>query len=167
MDTKRKLFTFGLTMIAGFVAIIILAFTTAGCWNNAAGYRALTVTVKVGNETGKTLAVVCKAKRVECVKKYGAVRTPELEECIRTCYKALDAWVKVVKPAISSSVAFAFGGLETARAAKKTDSTWIDKLKPGACALVRAVTEWRDMLGKKAEGFLNLLGSVEGFVCSK
>jgi hypothetical protein len=150
-----------------FALSLLLAAWLSGCGNNAAGYRACTTSIKVGNEVGRTLAGVCRVVRLACVKKYGAVRTVELEECLRTCHKALDSWVKVVRPAVNSAVALAFGGLETARAAKRVDSTWIAKLRPGVCALIRAVTQWRDLLGKKAEGMLNLLGSLEGFACSK
>jgi hypothetical protein len=162
-DTKRNYLPF-IVMMAIIWATLGIPWLT-GCGNNAAGYRALTVTVKAGNETGKTMAAVCKAQRLSCTKKFGAVRTVELEECLRDCYKALTAWVKYVKPAINTSVGLAFAGLETARAAKKVDSTWIAKLRPAVCALIKGLGEWKALLGKKAESLLSLLGSVEKIAC--
>jgi hypothetical protein len=166
-DTKRKIWTAGLTMLALVAAAMMIAGSQTGCANNAAGYRAVTVTVKVGNETGRTLAAVCRVRRLACVKKHTAVRTVELEECLRYCHRALDRWTKIVRPAINTATEATFAGLEIARQARKVDATWIAKLRPAVCALIRSVTQWRDLLGKKAEGLLGLLGSVEGFVCYK
>jgi len=163
---REKIYTTGLTMGALVVAAMILAWLP-GCGNNALGYRAVTVAVKVGNESGRTLAAACKVKRLACVKQYGAVRTVELEECLRTCHRALDSWIKIVRPALNTATIATFAGLETARQAKRTDSTWVAKLRPGVCALIRAVGQWRALLGPKADGLLSLLRSLEGFACSK
>lgn len=156
--------------------ILILAgalMLSAGCPSNAAGYRALTVGVKVTNEAGKTLASVCKAKRLSCVDKLGTEDKVALRECLGDCPKALKHWVQIVKPAVGSGVEVTFRALEAARDKRECAKNkpkckdWVYHLKGWGCTLIRAVTLWRDLLGKTAaERYLNLLASVESWVCS-
>ena len=159
-----KMTTAGIVCLALIVAMLLLA-NTAGCGSLAPGYRAITVVTLTGNETGKTLAQTCEIKRKACVEKYGAVMTPELEECLRACHTALDRWVKIVKPAINTSTAAAFGVLETARAAKDRDAPWVAKIKPAVCALADAILAWKGMLGDKAPRLLSAVQTLEGVVC--
>jgi len=148
------------------VVIALVAFGPA-CANNAAGYRAVTITVKVGNTTGRTLAAACKIKRIACVEQHGAEHSVARDECLRGCRKALTAWTTIVRPAINTCTLAAFAGLETARQAKRTDATWVAKLRPGACALIRALDQWRMLLGAGVAGLLAMLGTVEDVACSK
>jgi len=146
-------------------AMIAASFgLSSGCGSLAPGYRAVTVTVKVGNETGKTLAAACKIKRLACVKKHPDRGVP-LEECLRSCHKALKTWVTIARPAVNTATESTFAALETARQAKRSDSTWVAKLRPGACALVRSLLEWRELLGDKAKKLLDMLGTIKEVAC--
>lgn len=159
---KPKLAAGGAVLLA-----IIIAATAPACGNLAPGYRAVTVTVKVGNETGKGLAAVCKVRRLDCLKKHEQDANPTgLEECLRPCHRALTAWTTIARPAINTATEGAFAALETARQAKRSDSTWIAKLRPGVCALAAILQGWQTVLGDKAAGLLKLLSSVEDIACS-
>lgn len=149
---------------AGAIMILAVLLMSAGCGNLAAGYRAVTVTVKVGNETGRTLAGACSVQRKACVAKH---KDAALRACLQPCHKALTAWTKIARPAINASTIATFGALETARAAKRTDSTWIAKIRPGLCALMGMLKEGKALLGDKAKPLLDLLATVEGVACSK
>jgi hypothetical protein len=130
------------------------------------GYRGVTVATKVGNETGKTIASVCGEKRRVCVGKHVG-DTPALNACLKPCHKALTDWTTIVRPAVNTAIGAAFASLETARQAKRSDSTWVAKLRPGICALAAILQEWRTLMGDKAKTLLNLLGTVEDVACSK
>jgi hypothetical protein len=145
-------------------ACLILAAFSPGC-SLTTGYRAVTVTVKAGNETGKAMASVCAVKRKACVDKHRD-DIPALQACLKPCHRALTAWTTIVRPAVNTATEGAFAALETARQAKRSDSTWVAKLRPGLCALAAILQEWRALLGDKAKTLLNLLGTVEDIACS-
>ncbi len=148
------------------VLLLLLAFGLmwSAC-NLTTGYRGVTVAVKVGNETGKTIAAVCADKRRACIDKHGG-NVQDLQACVLPCHKALTAWTTIVRPAINTSTEAAFAALETARQAKRPDSTWVAKLRPGLCALAAILQEWRVLLGDKAAPLLSLLKTVEDVACS-
>jgi hypothetical protein len=162
--STKKVYTTGLSLMALVVAAMILAWVP-GC-NLTTGYRAVTVTVKVGNETGKAGAAACAVKRKTCVDRHKE-DVPALQACLKPCHKALTAWTTIVRPAVNTATEATFAALETARQAKKPGSTWVAKLRPGICALVAILQEWRSLLGDKAKTLLNLLGTVEDVACSK
>jgi hypothetical protein len=157
--------------VVGILAIAGALMLSACPSSLAPGYRSLTVAVKVTNEGGKTLARVCKDKRLACVDKHGTEDRTALRKCLGDCPKALKHWVQIVKPAVGSGVGVTFQSLEAARdkrecAKNKPDcKNWTAKFVGWACTLSRAVVLWRDLLGPKAQTYLNLISSVEKWVC--
>jgi hypothetical protein len=152
-------------VVAGGVLLLALALMASAC-SLTTGYRGVTVTVKAGNETGKTVAAVCGEKRRACVDKHKS-DIPALKACLAPCHKALTDWTTIVRPAVNTAIGAAFAALETARQAGRKDSTWVARLRPGICALASILQEWRTLMGDKAETLLNLLGTVEDVACSK
>ena len=125
--------------------------------------------------TGKTMAAVCKAKRVGCLATYNAAtkvdpsKTTEaaaaLKECVKGCKEALTRWVKYVKPSVNSALAATWGGLETARLAGQKETDVLKLIKPGACALIKGVEAWKGLLGDKLAGVIGPLVALKGLVC--
>ncbi len=142
-----------------------LCLVLSSCTGLAGGYRAVQIVKQAGDETGKTLAAACKVKREACTKKHPA-KSAELKTCLRPCLTALRAWVKVVRPTINSANLAAWGALETAYAAKKHSAAWLSKLKPGPCALIKALKQWKHLAEGKFTAILKTVGSLEGLVCS-
>lgn len=126
------------------------------------GYRALLIVRDVGDAASKALGEYGAAKHAACQ----AAPTPSYKECIASTKKILETWTTAIKPAVNSALKLARAALETARQAKKTDMSWLNKIKPAVCGLVQAVKEWKEFLGEsKLKAILGPLDTVEGLVC--
>jgi hypothetical protein len=159
-ETKRKLATLAVT-----VAAVVLAIMLAGCKASGLtlGYRTVGIVRDAGDQTGKTMAAVCKSKRLKCETDYKA--QPALyRQCLQPCTVALGLWVRKIRPAINTALLATWGALETAYAARKHEAPWLEKIRPAACALLRALGEWAPM-APKLSAIAAPLKAVEGLVC--
>jgi hypothetical protein len=147
------------------LAGIMLAIYLAGCSGLAPGYRALLVVKEAGDQTGKTMAAVCKAKRLECEKKHAADK-PALKACVKPCRDALERWVKYARPAINSAQLATWAALETAYQAEKHEADWLKLLKPGACALIKLLEQWKAIAPAKFAAVIATISGLKGLVCS-
>lgn len=147
------------------VFLMFLMLVVAGCGKLGVGYRVTLAVRNAGDATSKALAVACGEKRVACKEKH-AIKTPGYALCMDKCVKALEAWAKVVKPAVNSALRAAWAVLEAARLRGEKKAKWQEALRPGACQLIRAVTvDWKHLLGKHMKDITPYLKAAEGLVC--
>jgi hypothetical protein len=131
------------------------------------GYRSLVVAKQAGDESGKTIARVCKAKRLECFAKHEN-DVPALRVCLTPCKNALERWVKYARPSLNAALAATFAGLEVAYHAKKSKADWMSWLKPGVCGLLRMGVDISKIpeLAKAMKTVLAPVKLIEGLVCN-
>jgi hypothetical protein len=127
----------------------------------APGYRALTLGARIGTQVESDLGGVCKARRLACEAKHpvGDLRTA----CELPCLRALRAW-SAARASYNAAAEVTWGGLETARLAK-SKADWIALLKPGLCAVMRALDSLRPVMGEKVTSLLAPLAALEGVTC--
>jgi len=128
----------------------------------APGYRALTLGARVGGQIESDLGSICKARRVRC--EAGHPAPDMLTACELPCLRALRVWA-AVRVRYNAAAEIAWGSLETARIAQRSDATWLDKLRPGVCAVLRAIEQLRPILGEKVTSWLATLVTIQGLAC--
>jgi hypothetical protein len=159
-----------LALIVGLTAFL------AGCPSALqVGYRAMYIVRNAGDQASETLGKLAKEAHTKClkdatvagvagptvdVKKYGA--------CIKKYQEAVKVWIDVVKPALNSALSATWGSLETARKVKDSGTKdWIALLKPGFCALLKALEAWEksDVMPKKGKEIIARLKGIKVFLC--
>jgi hypothetical protein len=148
----------------GLLIVLYLCSQIMACSKLGVGYRSVLLVRNAGDATSKALAVVAEAGRTKCKAKH-KIKTAGYATCIKPYLNALEKWRLYVKTSVNTALAAAFGVLEVARARKKKKAPWLEALKPGACALVLALKQWRELMPKDAKSLLTLLVGVEGLVC--
>jgi len=164
MNHQQSRFTRFIWSVLALVLFIFLLGHVGACSKLGIGYRCVLVVRNAGDATSQALAAACEAKRQECKSKH-AIKTKEYTACVAKCLEALKVWRLYVKPSVNTALASAFGVLETAKQAGKKKTNWLAALKPGACALVTALKQWRELMPEKYKSLMALIGSVEGLVC--
>jgi hypothetical protein len=149
-------------LICGLVAMFVLA----GCGSKLAhGYRSVLVVCQARDSMSKAMSTYCKPIHDDCVLKHG-INTDRYKQCIERCEKMLGAWKLIVLPVIESALHATMAVLETAYKAKDKKAPWLEKLKPGVCALFKLAKEWKQYLGVELEKILITLDFVEKITCT-
>lgn len=153
-----------LVLFVAVLLMLLLIHGSIGCNPYAAGWRACAAVQDAGNRTDDALAAAYLAKSAKCVKEHGS-KTQAYAACIAPYRKVLTVWVSLVRPAVSTALRAAVASLQIAERVKGGETNWLVLLKPGVCALARAVGEWAHLMGKAAAQVRGYLGLVEGVTC--
>jgi hypothetical protein len=151
----------------GIVAILAAFSGQFGCNKYAVAWRSAAGLQDAGNRTDDALAEAAAKKHNECLVKHGA-KADGYAKCVEPYRQVLVAWVTYVRPAISSAIRTTVAALQIAERVKADKTNWLALLKPGACALAKAVADWTHLMGDKAaEQVKKYLGLVEGLACEQ
>ena len=153
-------------LIAGVVVMLWLLLQSASCGGAlTTGYRATLITTQVRDGISIALATACKEKHEECKRIHGT-NNEQFKTCVADCKKALELWVKKVKPAVQAALVLTIANLEIAKKAKdKKYSGWMELIKPAVCGLAAALVELKDFLPAKWQDLVNQLATIKGVVC--
>lgn len=153
---------------ASLLALVLLFYLMGhlgGCANLTPGYRAAYAVRQAGDATAAGMNIVLKKAHADCLKKCAnSTPCPAYVKCIAPYFKAGDRFQKFVVPALNSALSATWGGLETARAAKEK-ADWQTLIKPGLCALVEFLGQWKYLIKGKAAEILGQLHSLGRVVC--
>lgn len=153
------------TITCAFFAILWGTLLASCTWQKQvlAGYKSITAVRMAGDKTDKTLAEICKAKRLDCIEKHQP-DTVKLRACMDDCNDALNRWVNYAKPSINSALELAYAGILTAHKAKQ-GVEWTKLIKPSACGLLRVLKLWRHLMPEKFDAIITPIVALEGLVC--
>lgn len=154
-------------IVLSVVVLFLFGFFPAqlGCKSGLLpGYRALAIVHQAGESTSKVFGQVIMAARDRCFEKHKPP-SAEYTKCIAMYKEAGQKWVKYAKPSINAALIATYGALETAHQAKKDELDWMATLKPGLCALVGILAEYKDLMGDKAAEILGPVTSIGKVVC--
>jgi len=152
-----------IALLAGILYAVILL--QGACNPRAAAWRTTAAVKAAGNVAAQALADEGDKQHRQCLSKHGP-KTEGYANCIKDHYAAMLAWQNFVKPAINSALRATVDGLTIASKVKlKPDFDWKAALKPAACAILKIVSEWKHLFGKRAKTILGVLAGGEAFVC--
>jgi hypothetical protein len=164
MSVRLQFFGIQLALLGLWVSF---PWLVSGCSGNlTAGYRTVTAISHARDATSKALVGVCQPKHLECVDEYG-IKTEGYKRCIEKCSKALQYWSLIGFPSIQAALRLTIASLEVAYQAKKKETNWIKYAKPGVCAIVKAVDEFKELIGEKGKTILGYLRIGSQFVCTE
>jgi len=145
-------------------ALALLALIAISCGPGLApGYRALTLGARIGQQVQDDLTAECKTRRLACEAKH-AGKPDLIAACELSCLKAMRTWAQV-RASYNAAAEVTWGGLETARIAQAKDAGWIAWIKPGICAIIKALDELKPILGAKIAGWLASVAAIKGVAC--
>lgn len=143
----------------------IFSVQLGGCAHNKAGWIAVEAFQSTAAAVGFGLAAKGIEKHYECTKKHG-LNTPGYKACIAPALKAAKTYRDYFVPAFNSAVHGGKAILKTADLAGKETTAWIEKLKPGVCALASIVEQWTHLLPEKiVKAMAFVVGLLKGVTC--
>jgi hypothetical protein len=165
-DRERKIWTAGTVLLSAVAAVMILAWSS--CSATAAATRAVRGLQQARDLTAKQLAAMVRTRHLACLEKHGT-RTPEYAACVKESRGWLVLWQDAIRPAADTSAAVGVAALQTealvrkCKAEKNCLKVILAMMKPGACALARALKAFGHKLPDKGAGIASAV-SVLGVV---
>lgn len=143
----------------------LFAYIAAACSPYAAAWRTTAAVRSAGTFTANALATAALAKHDECTK-LAAGDKAKYRACAGEHYRAAKAFRTYAVPAINTAVTVAVTSILLAERAKKKGLDWLAILKPAACALAKAVQEFRHLLPADTRRQLDTyLALIKGVTC--
>ncbi len=168
-ETQDRLNVFTVSVIIIGIMLAIL-LSLGACSPTAGATRAVRGLQQLRDLTAKQLAAMVHARNVECLAKH-APKTAEYADCIKEPREWLRTWQEVVRPAVNSAAAVGVAALKTEALVRKCKADGnctkvvIALLKPGVCAITRALKAFGHKLPDKGASLLGIVGMIEGVAC--
>jgi len=131
-----------------------------------AGWVSTAALVDARDATDKGIASAFQSKIDDCKDKHKADQI-SLQKCVEDSreYSAAAQWLRIIKPAIDTSVKVAKAVLEIAEKTQASKDSTIKKvlsaLKDGFCKLLPAVKDWQHMFSAEAQAALKYLDLIK------
>lgn len=149
------------------VGLFVMSSTacTAAVWRTTAAVR------EAGTLIDKGLSATHKTKREQCKAAHGA-KTVAMKKCLdeSKIRAAFLKWRRFGMPGLNTGLISTVTTLtlyDKAAGKKLSWDLFIKLIKPLACGLARAATEWKAHLGAQAAAVMGIVSSIKGVSCAQ